>query len=245
MAKRSERVQRRTKESHYASDFDSVVTPMKLRSAAVQQRPRIEPKTEIQSIYMQAILANDLTFGVGPAGTGKTYLPTALAADALLSKRTDKIVVTRPAQEAGESLGFLPGELDEKYEPYLQPIRQVLIERMGVGAMECGLKNGKIEPVPLAFMRGRTFNDCWVILDEAQNVTPKQMKMFLTRIGENCKVIVCGDTDQVDIVGQSGLKDAAERCAWIKRVAVVEFEIEDVVRSGLCLDILKSYSQLA
>jgi phosphate starvation-inducible PhoH-like protein len=240
MAKKSNpRAHRRAQELHTA-DAASVV-PFPRRLAGVQQRPKIEPKTEIQSIYMQAILSKALVFGIGPAGTGKTYLPTALAAEALMSKRIAQIIVTRPAVETDESLGFLPGELEEKYEPYLQPVRQVLVERMGVGAFECALKNGKIEPVPLAFMRGRTFEDCWVILDEAQNVTPRQMKMLLTRIGENCKVIVCGDTDQVDISGPSGLTDAVTRCGWIDEAQVVEFEIEDCVRSGLTRKVLDSY----
>jgi phosphate starvation-inducible PhoH-like protein len=234
MAKRSDRPQRNTKKSP-AIDAESVVT-----QARRAQRPAIEPRTEAQAIYRNIIQTRDLIFAIGPAGTGKTYMPTALAADALADKRTSQVIITRPAVEAGESLGFLPGELDEKFQPYLKPLEKVFVDRMGRGAYDCALKNGKIEPSPLAFMRGETFNDCWVILDEAQNVSPEQMKMFLTRIGEDCKVIVCGDTDQVD-VNESGLADAVARCAHIDGVAVMEFGLEDVMRSRLCKAILETY----
>lgn len=205
-------------------------------------REPIEARTATQQRYANAIKSQDLVFAVGPAGTGKTYMPTALAAEALMSKQIDKIIITRPAVEAGESMGFLPGELEEKYEPYLAPVRQIFIERMGTGAFEYAIKSKRIEPVPIGFMRGMTFRDCWVIVDEAQNVTPKQMKMLLTRIGENCKVIVCGDTDQKDIAGTSGLADAVKRTSWIKSVRTVKFTMDDVVRSGMVRDILISYS---
>lgn len=206
-------------------------------------RVPIEARTEMQKRYGNAIKAHDLVFAVGPAGTGKTYMPTAMAAEAFMDKRIDKIIITRPAVEAGESLGFLPGELEEKYEPYLAPVRQIFIERMGTGNFEYALKSKKIEPVPIGFMRGMTFKDCWVIVDEAQNITPRQMKMLLTRIGENCKVIVCGDTDQKDIPGISGLADAVARTSWIKGVRTIKFSIDDVVRSGMVRDILASYAQ--
>jgi phosphate starvation-inducible protein PhoH and related proteins len=206
------------------------------------QRSPIEPKTDNQRRYINAIKSFDLIVGTGPAGCGKTYLAAGLAAEALLTKKTEKIIVTRPAIDAGESLGFLPGELDEKYEPYLQPVRQVFLERMGKGHMEYALKSGDIEPSPLAYMRGMTFKNCWVILDEAQNVTPSQMKMFLTRIGQNCKVIVCGDPDQVDLPGPSGLSDAVDRISWIPNVKVIRFGEDDVVRSGIVRDILSSYA---
>jgi phosphate starvation-inducible protein PhoH and related proteins len=164
-----------------------------------------------------------------------------MAAKAISDGSIDKIIVTRPVVEAGESLGFLPGELDEKYEPYLQPLRQVFNERLGKSQTEMFLKNGKIEPVPLAYMRGMTFKDCFVILDEAQNVTPQQMKMFLTRIGDNCTVIVNGDPDQKDIPGPSGLDDAIKRVGFIPVVKVVRFDVRDVVRSDLVGEILEAY----
>jgi phosphate starvation-inducible protein PhoH and related proteins len=230
------------KQASYAIPEDPVVTHHIPKRNAPATRP-VEPKTQLQSEYMHAIATKDVVFGLGPAGTGKTYLACALAAQALADKRTSKIIVTRPAVEAGEQMGFLPGELDEKYEPYLQPVRQVFTERLGKGPFEYFLKNGDIEPIPLGFMRGMTFNDCWVILDEAQNVTPAQMKMFLTRIGENCKVIICGDSDQVDIAGASGLDDAVRRTSWSPYFSQVEFGLEDVVRSGVVLDVLKSYSK--
>lgn len=222
----------------YANEDDPVVIPFHKSPA----RKRVEPKNESQARYLHAIDSGDLIYALGPAGTGKTYLACARAAEELQSSRISKIIITRPAIETGQSLGFLPGELEEKYEPYLQPVRAVFTERMGKGQFEYALKSGKIEPVPLGYMRGMTFNDCWVILDEAQNVTPQEMKMFLTRIGENCKVIVCGDLDQVDIAGPSGLGDALKRTSWIPAVRVMEFELDDVVRSGLCKDILSSYS---
>lgn len=204
---------------------------------------KLAPKTELQAIYMNAIRTRDIIYGTGPAGTGKTYVAVAMAAEALAGKKIDKIVLTRPAIEAaGERLGFLPGELDEKYAPYIEPVRQIFEERLGKGYFGYALKAKQIEPLPLAFMRGRTFNNAWVILDEAQNTTPEQMKMLLTRIGENCKVLVCGDLDQSDIDGRSGLFDAVDRTRWMPEAEVVEFGIEDCVRSHIAMQILKSYS---
>jgi phosphate starvation-inducible PhoH-like protein len=220
------------------------VSPSKHESRNLKpQRTPIEALTATQQRYANVIKSHDLVFAVGPAGTGKTYMPTALAAEALMDKRVEKIIISRPAVEAGDSMGFLPGELEEKYEPYLAPVRQIFVERMGTGSFEYALKSKKIEPIPINFMSGMTFKYCWVILDEAQNVTPKQMKMLLTRIGENCKVIVCGDTDQKDITGLSGLADAVRRTAWIKSVRTVKFTIDDVVRSGMVRDILISYAK--
>lgn len=245
MANTSRNRKSNNKRASDAITDDPVVTffPTRRGKPAAGPRP-LEPKTANQATYISAIAAHDVVFGLGPAGTGKTYIPCVLAADELAAQRISKIIVTRPAVEAGgEKLGFLPGELDEKYEPYLQPVREAFIERLGKGAYDCAIKNGKIEPVPLGFMRGRTFNDCWVILDEAQNVSPAQMKLLLTRIGENCKVVICGDTDQVDIDGPSGLTDAVKRTAWSEHFASVTFGLEDVVRSGIVLDVLKSYSK--
>jgi phosphate starvation-inducible PhoH-like protein len=201
----------------------------------------LSPRSEVQWHYMTAIRESELTFGVGPAGTGKTYVCGALAAEALMNGEASRIIITRPAVESGERFGALPGELEEKYAPYLTPFRDVLDERLGRSHVSYLLKGGRIEAAPLAFMRGRTFRDSWVILDEAQNTTPGQMKMFLTRIGENCTVIVNGDERQKDIPGKSGLTDALERLSTLHRVRVIRFEREDVVRSGLVQDIVERY----
>jgi phosphate starvation-inducible PhoH-like protein len=226
----------------------------KLHDAAAQSeqrkvvRPCFEPiqaRTDAQGRYIASIKGKTLTFATGPAGTGKTWVVTALAAEALREKRIEKIVITRPAVEAGENLGFLPGELEEKFDPYLQPFKEVLIERLGTGAFEYHMRMGNIEAVPLAYMRGRTFRNAFVILDEAQNTTPTQMKMFLTRIGEDSKVVVNGDIAQQDIRGESGLADAVQRVTWIPAVGHVRFTKADVVRSGLCQEIVESYEKEA
>lgn len=202
----------------------------------------LKPKTENQKRYINAIRSFQLVFGTGPAGTGKTYICGALAAEMILNDRTiEKIIITRPAVEAGEKLGFLPGDENEKYAPYLTPFREVLNERLGKARVDYMLKAEQIEPAPLAYMRGRTFKNAIVILDEAQNTTVEQMKMFLTRIGENCKVIVNGDVMQKDISGVSGLADAVRRLSWIPAVKVIEFDRSDIVRSGIVQDIVQSY----
>lgn len=209
-------------------------------------RPDVKPiegKTETQKRYINAIKNFKLIFATGSAGTGKTWLATALAAQALLNDRTEEIILTRPAVEAGESLGFLPGEIEEKFEPYLQPFKQVLYERLGKGKAEYMIKAGKIKAIPLAYLRGMTFRNCFVILDEAQNTSPTQMKMFLTRIGENCTVVVNGDTSQQDIRGESGLTDAIERLSYIPSVKIIEFKKEDIVRSGLVQEIVEAYEK--
>lgn len=201
----------------------------------------IKAKTYSQAAYMKAIETKKLIFGIGPAGTGKTFVATALAADRLKAKEIDKLILTRPAVEAGESLGFLPGEMDEKFDPYFRPVRNVLEARLGKGFTEYAIKSGKIEAMPLAYMRGHTFDKCFVLLDEAQNTTPVQMKMFLTRIGEESTVIVDGDPTQKDIRGSSGLLDAVDKMDGHPDVAVIRFYREDVVRSGLVQDILQAY----
>lgn len=203
----------------------------------------IQPKTESQRQYIAAINSFQLTFATGPAGTGKTWLCGAIAAEQLENREIEKIIITRPAVEAGESLGFLPGELDQKFDPFLQPFRDVLNERLGKGFVDLLIKSGRIEAVPLAYMRGRTFKNAMVILDEGQNTTPTQMKMFLTRIGENCRVVVNGDLAQKDIPGMSGLDDAIKRLSYIPSVKVVEFTKRDVVRSGLVSEIIVAYDQ--
>ena len=213
-------------------------------SAPRQQRARnpIQAKTKTQSKYMSAIGAYDLIFCKGPMGTGKTYIAASLAAEALAKGDIETIIVTRPSVEAEEEYGHLPGELNEKWEPFFAPVRAILEERLGAGHVEMFLKNGKIKIAPLGFLRGHTFKDCWVLFDEAQNATVGQMKLFLTRIGENCKVIVDGDPDeQKDISGFSGFDDAWKRMQGHPQVGYVQFDVEDIVRSGLSRDILLRY----
>jgi phosphate starvation-inducible PhoH-like protein len=237
MAKRPVRNQKNPHASYGIEDESVAYNP-----ARFHKKPQpLQAQTEAQGQYISAIMSAELIFGIGPAGTGKTYCAAAYAADQLVNKRIDKIIVTRPNIEVGAGMGFLPGELEEKYAPFLAPFRDVMIERMGRGAYECALKLGNIVPEPLGFMRGKTFNNAIVILDEAQNVTPTEMKMFLTRAGKNCTVIVDGDVDQCDLNGPSGLQDAVERLCNLERVRIVEFTEDDIVRSGLVRDILKCY----
>lgn len=203
----------------------------------------VQAKTPGQKNYLAAITNKRLVFGIGPAGTGKTFLATAMAADALRSQQTDKLILTRPAVEAGESLGFLPGELEQKFDPYFRPVRDVLERQLGKSFVNYAIKHGRIEAMPLAYMRGMTFEDCWVILDEAQNTTPAQMKLFLTRLGENAKMLINGDLTQSDVPGRSGLLDAVDLVHDHPAVSVVEFGTKDVVRSGLVHDILLRYEE--
>lgn len=225
---------------------DAVDDPAKYEAPRPDKvdRSTLEGKNENQKRYINAIKNFTLTFATGPAGTGKTFIAASLAAAAFEAGTVDQIILTRPAVEAGENLGFLPGEIEEKFGPYMQPFLDVLNRRLGKSHVENLIKNERILAVPLAYMRGRTFRDAFVILDEAQNTSPVQMKMFLTRIGENCKVVVNGDTDQQDIPGVSGLPDAIRRCSWIPSVKTVEFTRNDIVRSGLVQDIVSSYSTM-
>ena len=202
----------------------------------------LEAKNPAQKRYISAIKNNCLTFGIGPAGTGKSYCAVALAAEALEAGRIERIILTRPAVEAGERLGFMPGALDEKFAVYMDTFRDILNERLGSGAVEYNLRHGRIVAAPLAFMRGKTFGgDSFVILDEAQNTSIEQMKMFLTRIGEGCKVVVNGDIRQSDIKGTNGLADAVDRLRGIAGVRVHRFERDDIVRSGLVRDLIDRY----
>jgi len=202
----------------------------------------LEAKTTAQKRYINAIKNNCLTFGIGPAGTGKSYCAAALAADALEAGKVERIVLTRPAVEAGENLGFLPGDLNEKFAVYIEAFRDALNERLGSGAVDYFLRHGRIVAAPLAYMRGKTFQeDSFVVLDEAQNTSVAQMKMFLTRIGEGCKVVVNGDVEQSDIRGPNGLSDALNRVRGLHNVYVHSFEREDIVRSGLVRDLMDRY----
>lgn len=205
----------------------------------------ITPKTMIQRRYVSAIEQADLVFGIGPAGTGKTYLAVAMAVSALLSKQVSRIILTRPAVEAGERLGFLPGTLQEKIDPYLRPLYDALYEMVDADKIEKLLERNTIEIAPLAFMRGRTLNDAFIILDEAQNCSPEQMKMILTRQGFNSKMVVTGDPTQVDLPGgqRSGLAEAVEILSGVEGVQFVKFDDRDVVRHALVQRIVRAYEQ--
>ena len=203
----------------------------------------IRPKTANQKRYVDAIEDHTITFGIGPAGTGKTYLAMAMAVAALQAKKINKIVLTRPAVEAGESLGFLPGTLSEKIDPYLRPLFDALHDMIDIDSIPRLMQSGIIEVAPLAYMRGRTLNDAFIILDEAQNTTPEQMKMFLTRLGFGSKMVVTGDVTQIDLPnGQnSGLKIVRDILKDIDDIAFMELTAEDVVRHRLIGDIVKAY----
>lgn len=207
----------------------------------------LAPKGVNQRRYLEAIERNDLVFGVGPAGTGKTYLAVAMAIHALLSKRVARIILTRPAVEAGEKLGFLPGTLQEKIDPYLRPLYDALFEMQEPEKVEKFMERGVIEVAPIAFMRGRTLNDSFIIFDEAQNSTPEQMKMVLTRVGFNSKIVVTGDATQVDLPTgrRSGLMDALETLHGIEGISIVPFDERDVVRHQLVQRIIRAYDRRA
>jgi phosphate starvation-inducible protein PhoH and related proteins len=203
----------------------------------------IRPKTANQKRYVEAIEDHTITFGIGPAGTGKTYLAMAKAVAALQSKKVNRIVLTRPAVEAGENLGFLPGTLSEKIDPYLRPLFDALHDMIDIDSIPRLMQSGIIEVAPLAYMRGRTLNDAFVILDEAQNTTPEQMKMFLTRLGFGSKMVITGDITQVDLPNaqKSGLKVVREILKDIDDIAFLELTAEDVVRHRLIGDIVEAY----
>jgi phosphate starvation-inducible PhoH-like protein len=205
----------------------------------------LAPKTVNQRRYMEAIERNDLVFGVGPAGTGKTYLAVAMAVSALMAKRVMRIILTRPAVEAGERLGFLPGTLQEKVDPYLRPLYDALYDMLEADKVEKLLERSVIEVAPIAFMRGRTLNDSFIILDEAQNSTAEQMKMVLTRQGFNSKMVVNGDVTQIDLPAgkRSGLLDALEVLKGVTGISFVSFDERDVVRHSLVQRIVKAYEK--
>lgn len=206
---------------------------------------RTRPKTAGQRRYVNAIARSPITFGLGPAGTGKTYLAVAMAVEALVANRVKRIILTRPAVEAGERLGFLPGDLQAKIDPYLRPLYDALHDMLPADKVERLLEQGTIEVAPLAFMRGRTLNDAFIILDEAQNTTPEQMKMFLTRMGFNSKVVVTGDTTQTDLPTsvQSGLTTASAILRDIEGIEFQHFTKADVVRHPLVAQIVLAYEQ--
>jgi len=205
----------------------------------------IYPRSATQAAYINEMINNELVFGLGPAGTGKTYLAVALAVSMMLEGTVDKIILSRPAVEAGENLGFLPGDLKEKVDPYLRPLYDALYEMLPAEQVDKKLALGEIEIAPLAFMRGRTLSNAFVILDEAQNTTPMQMKMFLTRLGENSRMVVNGDLSQVDLPRGviSGLRDALDTLKGVPNIGSVTFSANDVVRHGLVAKIVKAYEE--
>jgi phosphate starvation-inducible PhoH-like protein len=205
----------------------------------------VTPKNASQKRYMEEIESHDMTFGIGPGGTGKTYLAVAMAVSALLTKQVNRIILARPAVEAGERLGFLPGTLQQKIDPYMRPLYDALYDMLDADKLERFLEKGIIEVAPLAFMRGRTLNDSFVILDEAQNTTSEQMKMFLTRLGFNSKAVITGDVTQIDLPQgkKSGLVEAMEICGRIPGISVVQFGEKDVVRHNLVQQIIRAYEE--
>ncbi|BEP95046.1 PhoH family protein [Acidovorax sp. sif1233] len=207
------------------------------------RRADLRGRTPTQNLYLENIASHDITFGIGPAGTGKTYLAVACAVDALERSAVQRIVLTRPAVEAGERLGFLPGDLAQKVDPYLRPLYDALYELMGYDKVQKAFERNALEIAPLAFMRGRTLNNAFVILDEAQNTTPEQMKMFLTRIGFGAKAVVTGDVSQIDLPkgAMSGLIDAERVLKRVKGISVTRFTSADVVRHPLVARIVDAY----
>jgi phosphate starvation-inducible PhoH-like protein len=222
-----------------------VLEPGAPARARVFGKKSVTPKSSNQKLYMEAIEKHDMTFAVGPGGSGKTYLAVAMAVSALLTKQVDRIILARPAVEAGERLGFLPGTLQQKIDPYMRPLYDALYDMLDADKLERFLEKGIVEVAPLAFMRGRTLNDSFVILDEAQNTTSEQMKMFLTRLGFNSKAVITGDVTQIDLPPgrRSGLVEALEVVGRIEGIAFINFNERDVVRHNLVQQIIKAYDE--
>jgi phosphate starvation-inducible protein PhoH and related proteins len=207
------------------------------------RKKTIVPRSAMQIRYMEALLRNDIIFALGPAGTGKTYLAVAQAVAQLITGSVDRLILSRPAVEAGERLGFLPGDMKEKVDPYLRPLYDALYDCLPAEQVERRIASGEIEIAPIAFMRGRTLADAFVILDEAQNTTPAQMKMFLTRFGQNSRMVICGDPKQTDLPDhtKSGLADAVAKLEGIESIAMVRFGVSDVVRHPIVGRIVEAY----
>ena len=207
------------------------------------RKKTIVPRSATQITYMQALARDEIIFALGPAGTGKTYLAVAQAVSQLITGSIDRLILSRPAVEAGERLGFLPGDMKEKVDPYLRPLYDALYDTLPAEQVERRIASGEIEIAPIAFMRGRTLANAFIILDEAQNTTPAQMKMFLTRFGEGSRMVVCGDPRQVDLPdpGKSGLADAVGKLTGIKGISVIGFNAADVVRHPIVGKIVKAY----
>ncbi len=237
--------------SRFADSFEAgggesaMIGGEEIRIALPGSRKVISPKTDGQKRYLDAISQNDVVIGIGPAGTGKTYLAVAKAIDALYKKRVKRIILARPAVEAGENLGFLPGDLQEKVDPYLRPLYDALEDMMPIERVRRALEDRTIEIAPLAYMRGRTLSDAFVILDEAQNATTAQMKMFLTRLGLNSRVVITGDKTQIDLPKKqdSGLLQVEQILKGIDGIAIVYLDTMDVIRHRLVKDIIRAYTE--
>ncbi len=208
-------------------------------------RKSVIARSEKQSDYIKALKENDIVMSLGPAGTGKSFLAVSVAVTLLMEKKIERVILSRPAVEAGEKLGFLPGDMKEKVDPYLRPLYDALYELFGADKIEKRIENGEIEIAPLAFMRGRTLKNCFAILDEAQNATETQIKMFLTRIGENSKLVVNGDPSQIDLINksQSGLIKSRDILKNLKEIKIIEFDHTDVVRHPLVSKIIRAYQK--
>ncbi len=219
--------------------------PISSDLAIKTQKKTIGPYSQMQAEYIEALQKYDMVFALGPAGTGKTYLAVAQAVSLFLNNRVDRIILSRPAVEAGEKLGFLPGDLKEKIDPYLRPLYDALYDTMPVERVARHIENGEIEIAPLAFMRGRTLANAYIILDEAQNTTPTQMKMFLTRLGENSRMAITGDLSQTDLPKdvKSGLSDAIKKVEKIEGIKCIRFSDVDVVRHNLAAKIVQAYDE--
>ncbi len=226
--------------AHHNDESAGAAPPIMIRT----RNKTIVPRSLTQTAYMRALIANDIIFALGPAGTGKTYLAVAQAVAQLITGSVKRLILSRPAVEAGERLGFLPGDMKEKVDPYLRPLYDALYDCLPAEQVERRIASGEIEIAPIAFMRGRTLADAFVILDEAQNTTPMQMKMFLTRFGQNSRMVVCGDPKQTDLPGgpsASGLNDAVNKLEGIEGMAMIRFGIGDVVRHPIVGRIVQAY----
>ncbi|MEA1073222.1 PhoH family protein [Sphingomonas sp. LY29] len=226
--------------------LDGIISPQVAKPSSVMIRTRkktIVPRSNVQTAYMEALARDDMIFALGPAGTGKTYLAVAQAVAMLISGSVERLILSRPAVEAGERLGFLPGDMKEKVDPYLRPLYDALYDMLPNEQVERRIASGEIEIAPIAFMRGRTLSDAFIILDEAQNTTPQQMKMFLTRFGMRSRMVICGDPNQTDLPNgvQSGLNDAVTKLAGIPKLSMIRFSAADVVRHPLVGRIVEAY----
>ena len=226
--------------------LDGIISADVARPASIMIRTRkktIVPRSTTQTRYMEALASDDMIFALGPAGTGKTYLAVAQAVAMLISGQVDRLILSRPAVEAGERLGFLPGDMKEKVDPYLRPLYDALYDMLPTEQVERRIASGEIEIAPIAFMRGRTLSDAFVILDEAQNTTAMQMKMFLTRFGMRTRMVICGDPNQTDLPKgtESGLNDAVDKLEGIPKLSMIRFSSKDVVRHPLVGRIVEAY----
>jgi len=235
------RIAQTTKSASSKAKRQDISEPPKV--AIKTKRKTIFPRSTRQATYMEALARDDMIFALGPAGTGKTYLAVAQAVSQLITGTVDRLILSRPAVEAGEKIGFLPGDMKEKVDPFLRPLYDALYDTLPAEQVERRIESGEIEIAPIAFMRGRTLADAFVILDEAQNTTPAQMKMFLTRFGMNSRMVICGDPKQVDLPGEavSGLADAVQKLDGVDSVSIVKFGAADVVRHPLVGKIVEAY----